>query len=473
MKTLLISGLLFISIITNAQDYSLTELMPGMLPPAKGNNFDHGDIDNDGDIDFIVIGDSNNQLGTGCYTRIYINNGTGNFTPSLATGLPDLGEGLGLSFVRLVDVNNDQKLDVYLSGNDNSSQIDKIFRNEGNMTFTEIPQTSNGIWTTSDSKLDFGDLDGDGDLDLVIAKNQNGPYTRILLNDGNGDFSQAPNSPITFDCGGIVEIGDVDGDGDSDILLSGTNPLPASTTRLLINDGTANFTTSTGFPTLSTYAHGGFIDMENDGDLDILLSGYNFFRVFINGGSGNYTELPTLYLANIIWPEVAIGDINADGADDLLIGGYNNVSQELVTKIFTNDWNFGFIESTTNIPIVAGQENRFHLANLDTDPYLEILSSKWFDYTGLYDIDAFLNVEKIDLDLVTVYPNPSNGNFLVSIPEIDTQADIEIFDVAGRLIYSEPTKTAFTKIDLGRQSGIFTIRISTNSGSTQKQLVLY
>ena len=102
------------------------------------------------------------------------------------------------------------------------------------------------------TKADFGDVDGDGDLDAIVANL--GPE-QLLINTGAGVFLDGssqlpPPPPFLQDITADARLADVDGDGDLDILLSNENPFNPSPTgggqnRLLINDGTGTFTDQT------------------------------------------------------------------------------------------------------------------------------------------------------------------------------------------------------------------------------------
>ncbi|MGH7150324.1 MAG: FG-GAP-like repeat-containing protein, partial [Planctomycetota bacterium] len=88
----------------------------------------------------------------------------------------------------------------------------------------------------------FGDVDGDGDLDLLMAFSTSGGQVRLLLNSGAGVFTPT-NLPIQFGAPYAIAVGDVDGDGDLDAFLGGPD-------RLFLNGGTGTFTdvTATNLP---------------------------------------------------------------------------------------------------------------------------------------------------------------------------------------------------------------------------------
>jgi hypothetical protein len=156
-----------------------------------------GDVDNDGDIDFIEGNDSRER------NVVYLNDGSGTFSASsqLLTTNRTNGAALG-------DVDGDGDLDLI----EGVSSGSVLRLNDGSGDF------SGGSTTLTNSRIyqvALADVDGDGDLDLVEG-NESSP-NRILLNDGNGNFSdsgQALGNTYTTS----VALGDLDGDGDLDIV---------------------------------------------------------------------------------------------------------------------------------------------------------------------------------------------------------------------------------------------------------------
>src|SRR5919112_3753811 len=94
--------------------------------------------------------------------------------------------------------------------------------------------------TTSDpsANVSFGDLDGDGDLDIVLAKGRHDPYVdKILLNDGKGHFVTSDLGP-TADRTYTAALADLDGDRDLDVVISNDAP---DQKLLYFNDGKGRF----------------------------------------------------------------------------------------------------------------------------------------------------------------------------------------------------------------------------------------
>jgi hypothetical protein len=121
----------------------------------------------------------------------------------------------------LGDLDGDGDLDALLAKSD---QPQAVWLNDGRGHFSPHPTTpSFGAGDSRDVVL--GDLDGDGDLDAIVV-NQNGQPQTVWLNDGAGNLTAHPNSP---DFGGgssqNVALGDLDGDGDLDAVVSDNSDL--------------------------------------------------------------------------------------------------------------------------------------------------------------------------------------------------------------------------------------------------------
>ena len=282
-----------------------------------------GDVDRDGDLDLF--------MGTGVSpSLLYLNDGTGRFTGTTGR-LPSVF--FDPEDAALADLDADGDLDIIAAG----PYQERLCRNDGSGTFTDITATHLPPVNDNSHALAVGDVDGDRDLDLVIV---NSDQDRLLLNDGSGRFVEATASHMPVDTNNIdrsVALGDVDGDGDPDLVI-GTTPLAlVGAHRLYLNDGSGRFTDGTTgrMPPVGETARAAALgDLDRDGDLDLLLGHGTEFgpqqnRVYWNNGRGTFFEanaerLPPL-LAN--GTAVAMGDIDADGHVDLVVGksGANNV----------------------------------------------------------------------------------------------------------------------------------------------------
>jgi hypothetical protein len=221
---------------------------------------------------------------------------------------PDLSPaGTSTTDVDLVDVDGDGDLDIYLAeGTDSiAGRPDRLLVNDGTGHFEDqsaarLPAPNN----QNSAKADFGDVDGDGDVDALVA----GVLGEdLLLNDGNGFFALANGQippPIVippqnrFDISADAKLVDIDDDGDLDALVSNENPFNPSPTggdqnRIWMNDGGGAFTDETAARLPAATDQTGAMlpgDIDGDGDLDIVVLNRGQDFVLVNDGSAHFSN---------------------------------------------------------------------------------------------------------------------------------------------------------------------------------------
>jgi concanavalin A-like lectin/glucanase superfamily protein/VCBS repeat protein/type IX secretion system substrate protein len=299
-----------------------------------------------------------------------------NMFTEINAGLTDVGNGSGV----WGDYDNDGDLDILLSGNVNSSpRISKIYNNNAG-TFTDI---NAGLTGVSSSSARWGDYDNDGDLDILLTgwTGSGGPMiSKIYRNDpstGSGTdrvFTDI-NAGLQIVRSGSAVWGDYDNDGDLDILLTGELIYGTNFTRIYRNDlseGLRVFNDiNAGLPDV-TSAAAAWGDYDNDGDLDILLTGSTgsgYISKIYRNDSSIFTEINT-NLLDIANGSVAWGDYDNDGDLDILLTG-EDFSYNIISKIYRNDSGvFNDINSVLN-----GVKNS---------------SASWGDYDNDGDLDILL-----------------------------------------------------------------------------------
>ncbi|MGL1902516.1 MAG: FG-GAP-like repeat-containing protein [Fibrobacterales bacterium] len=269
------------------------------------------DIDGDGDIDIIASSWDNNQV------YWYENDGIGNFTNHLVTTNNRRG------VIRVADMDRDGDFDFVLASSRN--RMVYWYENDGDESFTErtIPNTVGDI-----SSITIVDLDSDGDMDITSISD---PYTTRgsttwYENDGDENFTEHTIITEILDPGSVYTI-DIEGDGDIDILTAlgdggftnYSTPDGHNEIALYRNDGDENFTEQiiriNARNAKSVYA----VDMDSDGDIDILSSYGTTVSWYENDGNLNFTE-------HIIGTEVftpltiSAGDMDGDGDIDVISG---------------------------------------------------------------------------------------------------------------------------------------------------------
>lgn len=280
-----------------------------------------GDIDGDGDLDLAVPSRSGQD-------RLFVNDGTGFFADMTASHLPtDVRPSRGHAFV---DVDGDGDLDLVVAGDGSgpgANRDDRLWLNDGSGRFTIAPAGSMPADFLGTEKIVAADVDGDGDPDLVAMNSWNSANqpvpSRLYRNDGAGVFTDVSATAMPSEAlpSEDLQVGDLDGDGDPDLVLSTLAPAPDSL-RIYENDGTGVFTpaASDRLPALRDFGRKVWLaDLEGDGDLDILA--YLGFRLtaLVNDGTGRFAEEPFRIPSPVIATLELAEDLDGDGDVDLMV----------------------------------------------------------------------------------------------------------------------------------------------------------
>jgi hypothetical protein len=191
---------------------------------------------------------------------------------------------------------------------------------------------------TSDpsANVSMGDLDGDGDLDIVLAKGRHDPYVdKVLLNDGKGHFVTSDLGP-TADRTYTAALADLDGDGDLDVVISNDAP---DKKLLYFNDGKGRFSVAGtwGVPEWST-RNAATADLNGDGRPDVIAAnrpGPSY--VCLNDGRGRLLN-PCLPIPAESATTIVPADFDKDGHVDLAVPSRDGGQ----SRIYFNDGKAGF-----------------------------------------------------------------------------------------------------------------------------------
>jgi hypothetical protein len=289
-------------------------------------SLDFGDVDGDGNLDVIESGFAASPL-----AKLYKSNALGEFAEVTPAPFQQIAPTSGFA-----DLNNDGYLDVYVFGNhDIGDSRAKIYFNNKTGGFTESAQFNN--FKFIDPVVNVVDYDNDKDLDLFVMAyeaNSDNRFSKMFRND-NGIFTVQDLGLIPKGSGSAV-WGDYDSDGFLDLLLNGDGGINSGEAsdfiyRLYRNVG-GTFTAATTFPNhrqISVGDGGRFADWDNDGDLDIIITGFNDAEnrqatsIFLNN-LGIFTP----YVANATLPGVSessieVTDVDNDNDLDLILTGYS------------------------------------------------------------------------------------------------------------------------------------------------------
>jgi hypothetical protein len=298
-----------------------------------------GDMNGDGYLDLVV---SNSQ---GHANQVYLNNKDRTFTCTDFSTCsdptdPDLYD---FCHVALGDVDCNGYLDIAVGTRyvNNILAPDVIYYNAGDATF---PITDTACQGHPTLELDFGDVDGDGDLDLAVVGHY-WEYVCINANDCTGTFTETRwLSHGPFKNTWSVALGDVDERNGPDVAVGRTEGYP---NEVYLNDGSGYFPETLPFgPVWEQTWDAAWGDVDGDGDLD-LASG-NTYRPTVVYFNEPVTATPSFTLTKPIFlstysshstSSVAFGDVDSDGDLDLAVGsdgGQNVVYLNTLTMTCVN-----------------------------------------------------------------------------------------------------------------------------------------
>ncbi len=431
----------------------------GFLAPVSFPSGDNsarlaaGDLDGDGDLD-VVVGRGTFTSNVGFGTTVLLNDGTGSFGPPIDYDqMP--GAYRHSPAVALADMDNDGDLDLISGGATNDTPsfgAVSIRMNAGDGTFGS-PSVYNAMaWTFTPHTIITDDLNGDGWLDVVVStpSGRANDGFNVLLNSGGGGFLPVVRyeaAKQTFD----LATYDVDQDGDSD-LITVANDSSVLTVHLNLGDGTFPILTrnTVGFITRDMVQG----DLDLDGDPDIVTGGDDDVWVLYNNGDATFP--PADHLDMPFPPgDILLADMNGDGWLDLVLRAYDFAvainDQEggflpaVVTPVGSSQsGEIGVfdLDNDGDLDVVAtdpGPASRVYLfrnnGNGTSFTFMNIIA----DFDGLPfgvgggDLNHDGNVDLVFDNALGITVYPGNGDFTVDgpIPTADYGYPFVITDIDG------------------------------------------
>ncbi len=426
---------------------SLFEPQDFLGDPLIGDGVRHfGDFDGDGDQDLLVA----SYYGP---LRILPNDGTGHF------GAPiNIAQTMDPSKLLVADLDGDGDLDILIGDSygiaDGSSTNTRIYllANNGDNTFTESSQLFQGVQLDDDIELQ--DIDGDGDMDLLAGTylTGNGNAVSILSNDGTGLFT------ITEDLLGSSRFvtGDFDNDGDVDIAVENYY------LKIFNNEGgvfaNETYTISESVPFNFNEARSG--DFNGDENLDIVFDDFNGVSMISLGATEHILSNTNLdgiyqryYLSEVI-------DIDGDGDLDLLIeSDYENRNDYTYHQshlLLTNTSGSFTQSSLGNIQPNIGEAEALLGLDVDGDLDMDLVVSNYFDIV-VFANDGNQNFSLLDEDLVEVV-----YGFESEMVDIDNDDDLDII-ISGTtmIIENDGSGNLSIKQNIARESNFISYAMAT------------
>ena len=366
---------------------------PGALPGVT--NWSEGvecaDVDHDGDLDiFFAEGEGYSGAGPKRQNVLIVNKQVETAPGVFADeSVARLGAHVSnAKGVTTADVDGDGWVDA-LFANAFNTDTPFLYINRGAAQpgFFDMESSTRGLTSVfSSAGAQFGDLDDDGDLDLILCDSGasflggSGGVPHLYRNDGSGHFTQdaaamnAPTKRAHMD----VQLVDIDGDWDLDFFGACRASNSSGNHYLMLNDGSGNFSDiSSTVPASSTNTYETEVgDLDGDTDLDLFfvsLSGFQEGHVrnnLVENGSLSFTAGTPLN-GSIDDNEIALLDFDNDGLLDVLVGSLGSSE-----RIYRNQGNLSFALNANRITAVSDSTLDAAIGDLDGDGTYDIVTSQ-------------------------------------------------------------------------------------------------
>ncbi len=341
------------------------------------------------------------------------------------------------------DINNDGNDDVFIGGAKGQSGMLYLHKGKGKLKINTQPVFVSDA-DFEDTAAAFFDVDGDGDMDLMVGSGgnqfgeENSYKTRLYLNNGKGYFSKSETFlPTVNKNTSVISPSDFDNDGDIDVFIGSRSIVSNYGVKpnhlFLENNGDGTFNNATerlayDLKDAGMVTDAIWVDINNDNKKDLItVSEWDTPKIYKNNGR-RLAKLPsTLDDYYGMWNVVEAADLDNDGDMDFIFGNQGNntlyrASQENPMKMWINDFdNNGTIEQiiTRNI---NGKDYPIHMKKELTNQisFLKKQNLKASEYahktvSELFSEEIFQNtiVKKMNISETIIAVNEGNGKFII------------------------------------------------------------
>ena len=482
-----------------------------------------GDFDNDGYLDLITTGRSDNGPE---YTALYKNNGDGTFTELTHT----IAHVRGNPSLTWLDYDNDGNLDLFLTGRSEEAPLNengqdgktaKLYKGNGDGTFVEVFEDFfYGVNNNNDNanrtrSVAVADYNNDGWVDIYYHGDNNGKQGRLYKNNQGTGFTlidtpvDGTDELLKFDSGSAA-WGDVNNDGYLDLFVSGVTP-DGKRTVIYLNNGDGTLATPYYSNVGAEKGEQALLDFDNDGQLDYIVTGwcgdddYSWMNsIYQNNGDMTFTEIKS-DVSNLPGTEstsLDYGDVNNDGHVDIIM------TRSHPNAVFLNNAGDGTF-TRVNLPDGHNWERgAASFADYDNDGFMDALTMGEGYDTNLYRNEGGAGISAntapsvpTDLDAVTgtdgvvtftwaastdpegsslqynLYVKKSDGTFITFLlPAIEATGKLKVNErLAGLvttsykmtgLVYGEEYTFGVSAIDNGKMSSAFATKVFTIQNTT-------
>lgn len=432
------------------------------------------DVDNDGDLD-LLSKDFN-------YTSIYKNlDGNGNFGRQEAfSGSDELRDS------EPIDIDNDGDLDIVSIRHKPNANLVWYENIDGSGKFKNaqvINSTLEINLNTFVSDIAVGDIDKDGYQDFVLVQLKDDETVYWLRNEnGSGTFSLIEvGTNVDRPIG--VELGDIDGDGDLDLVLVESN---TGILKWFENvDGQGSFAPAVIFPNSSAYRGFCLEDLDQDNDLDVITYGNEIKWYKNTDGNGNFSS-PILIGSPFEWIQfVEIADLDGDFDQDIVwkswgkdgifwyenLNGNEDFSDEI--PIFTS--NITAVDPVTALGDFNG-DFKIDLAHSDRIEYYVGSTSTYTPNRLIVLLNegeqGSLSILDVNASSCELYPVPLTNSLNINCPNNNITA-LELYDIQGKLLIKKLFSGQNDILNVSDLPlGIYIIKLKDTSGAvTVKKII--
>lgn len=430
-----------------------------------------GDFNNNGALDFVTNGTQYVE-NSGFVNQIDLfKNLDGDFEKSIL-----ISNGTQNGNIRLVDLNNDNKLDFIQIGNDTDyNPLFKIYKNTDG-----ILEETLDLGAIGSGNIEVIDFNADGLLDIVAqgSDDSSNPVLKVYFNEGNFNFSELDlTSEATSNSSGAktVAIGDFNSDGYNDFITIGQDSNYNGFTKIflynIIDQSFDVVSENTGL--LGIGGSGNIIaeDINNDTQLDLLISGF----ADING---DYTGVTKLYknLSTITntAPEPPTS-LEMEVVENNLLFSWSGATDDKTPSLgLQYEIRVGTTEGGSEIAKYKLTAPNWML-QIEELPESIYWAVKSIDASKLYSVESYeaeetiLSTAKFTKENTSIYPNPATNYFNVDAKD-DKVQNIKLYSQDGKIVL-ETSNTK--KINISNlENGVYIVSIETATKQFSKKLII-
>jgi len=381
-----------------------------------------GDLDNDGHLD-IVTGFAFKR------NKRWMNNADGTFTPFDLQGEEE--GSTRTNAIALGDLNGDNILDIIIGNEVNAPNQVLLSTDDNSYEVIELPGEKFFQRFPATTAIALGDIDGDGNIDIVVGGDflPDTDATILLNSEGNGRFFQEHVQFIKDIT--AISIGDIDNDGKVDIVFATTRTnddfIHMNKGNMIFSDVILQPLSNTMTPSETSAIK--LADMNGDDCLDIVVGQVGEpVLLYINDKNGNF-ETIILPGGDTEVADIGLGDINGDGRVDIMVQTTNNANNVLLNM---GDGNYDL----NTLPEQDGTSSTVALGDLNGDGSLDFIFGMTKNANNaiwLNNIDNFvyktrrLPAGRTEIDANAVVLADMNGDGILDVVIANGAIDNQIY----------------------------------------------